>query len=308
MEKPLISYVVTAYNIEKFIEQAVNSAFSQTYSPLEIVLSDDGSTDNTFAIMAQMAVRYKGKHTIVLNHNSENMGITAHMNKAYLELAHGKLIVAAHGDDISQPERTEKSWDFLSRHNDFTAVSFSVDAMNEQGQPMKQHSATVDYPHYYTFQSGGNIPAPSRCFYKRVIEQFGPISKNCPTEDEIISFRALMLGKNAFLPDHMVQYRKHGGSASNPENFNRFPLEMILKQQDDDMQKAVGMGLITEEQRTQKYMELYHNMLIRKKYRTYFASRSFNDFFRLISYNKISINRKLSYCKEHLEYLISRKK
>ncbi len=304
MEKTLISYVVTAYNTEKFIKQSIQCAFAQTYSPLEIILSDDGSTDNTYIIMSQMTEKYKGPHRVILNQNSANLGITAHMNKAYIELAQGELIVAAHGDDVSHPERTERSWKFLSEHKDFTAVSFSMDAINENGTGIKQYSAIVDYPHFYDFHSGGNIPAPSRCFYRKVMTQFGSINQDCPTEDEIISFRALLLGKNAFLPDHMVQYRKHNGSASNPENFKRFPLEPILKQQDDDMRKAVDKGLLTEQQRFNKYVELYNNMLVRQKYREYFASRSVEKLMRLISFNLVPPRRKLSYCKEHLLYLL----
>ncbi len=308
MKRPTISYVVTAYNIEQYIEESINCAFSQTFSPLEIVLSDDCSTDRTYEIMERMAKAYKGPHSIVLNRNAVNLGITRHMNKAYLELASGELIIAAHGDDLSLPERAERSWEFLSQHQDFTAVSFSVDAINEKGERLKQHSAIVKQPHFYDFHSGGNIPAPSRCFYKKVMEQFGPMNDDCPTEDEVISFRALLLGRNAFLPDHMVQYRKHKGSASNPENFDRFPLEKILKQQDDDMGKAVSWGLITQEQRDAKYKALYKNMLIRQKYRKYFASRSMGNLLRLLSYNQISLRRKLSYCKEHVDYLINRKR
>ncbi len=303
-KKKLVSYVVTAYNIEKFIAESIQCAFNQTYSPLEIVLSDDGSTDSTYEIMAQMAAAYHGPHTIVLNRNSKNLGITAHMNKAYLELSHGELIVAAHGDDLSLPERTKKSWEFLSSHPDFTAVSFSMDAIDEHGKPIASHSAIVKEPHEYDFQSGGNIPAPSRCFYKRVMEAFGPMNQDCPTEDEIISFRALMLGRNAFLPEHMVKYRKHSGSSSNQENFDKFPLELILKQQDNDMCKAISMGLISEEQRKEKYAFLYKNMLIRKKYRQYFADRSIGSFIRFISFRKISPKRKLHYIKEHLNYLL----
>ena len=109
MNKPLISYVVTTYNIENYVEESVSCAFEQTYSPLEIVLSDDCSTDSTFEIMERMAKEYTGPHKIVLNRNEKNLGITKHMNRAYLELATGEIIVAAHGDDISKSERTEKS-------------------------------------------------------------------------------------------------------------------------------------------------------------------------------------------------------
>ena len=308
-EKPLISYVITAYNIEEFIEESINCAFAQTYSPLEIVLSDDCSTDNTFEIMRKMAAKYKGPHKIVLNQNKKNLGITRHMNKAYLELATGEIIIAAHGDDISLPERTQKSWEFLSSNSDFTACSFGLKAINENGEFLKNHSAIVDKLHTYEFSTTGaaNIPAPSRAFYKYVMERFGPLNDDCPTEDELISFRSLLLGRNAFLPDILVKYRKHSLSNSNPENFARFPLEKILKQQDDDMAKAVSMGIITEKQRTELYKQLEKNMYIRKKYRAYFANRTLRSLITLINHKGLSFKNRLSYIKEHLMYLRNKK-
>lgn len=304
-QKPLISYVVTTYNIEAFVEESVKCAFAQTYSPLEIVLSDDCSTDKTFEIMQKMASEYQGPHKIVLNRNEQNLGITRHMNTAYLKLATGEIIIAAHGDDISLPERTEKSWEFLKDNPEFTACSFSIKAINENGEFLSEHSSIVNQLHTYEFNttSIANIPAPSRAFYKKVMTQFGPLNDDCPTEDELISFRSLLLGKNAFLPDVMVKYRKHSKSSSNPENFTRFPLEKILKQQNDDMQKAVLMGIITENQKTELYGRLEKNMYIRKKYRNYFANRTLKSLVILLTHNGLSLRRRLSYIKEHLLYL-----
>ena len=304
--KPLVSYVVTAYNIEKFIEESVKCAFAQTYSPLEIVLSDDCSTDKTFEIMQKMAKEYDGPHKIVLNRNEKNLGITRHMNKAYLELASGEIIVAAHGDDISLPERTEKSVDFFVNNTDFTACSFSIKSIDENGKFLNNQPGVVNHMFTYEFntQSVANIPAPSRAFYKKVMEQFGPLNEDCPTEDELISFRSLLLGKNAFLPNVMVKYRKHSTSSSNPENFAKFPLEKILKQQNDDMIKAVSMGLITEAQRVELYNNLEKAMYIRKKYRVYFVNRNLKSLFKLIIHKGLTFRRRLSYVKEHLMYLI----
>lgn len=303
MNKPLVSYVVTTYNIEKYVEESVRCAFEQTYSPLEIVLSDDCSTDSTFEIMERMAKEYTGPHKIVLNRNKKNLGITKHMNKAYLELATGEIIVAAHGDDLSRLDRTEKSVEYLANHPEVTAVSFSIDAISEEGKILREHSAIVDKIHIYTFESGGNIPAPSRAFYKRVLTTFGPLNDDCPTEDELISFRALMLGENAFLPEHMVQYRKHSGSNSNPENFAKFPLEKILKQQDDDMKKGIELGLITEEDRQEKYEILEKMTEIRKRYRVYFAKRKIIDLIKLVCYHDVTLKMKLHYIREHVEYI-----
>ena len=302
-DSPLISYVVTTYNIEKFVQESVESAFAQTYTPLEIVLSDDCSNDRTFDIMKKMVHEYKGHNKIVLNKNSQNLGIARHMNKAYMELASGTIIVAAHGDDISLPERTQKSYEYLATHPDITAVSFSIDIIDENGELLPSRSLAVDQIYIYDLNSIGNIPAPSRCFYKRVMQEFGPLESSCPTEDELISFRALILGKNAFLPEKMVKYRKHSGSCSNPENFPRFPLEKIISQQDTDMKLAVNNGWITEIQRMNIYKMLKSNMQRRKVYRVYFASRNISDLAKLITYPRLSLAQRFFYLREHIDYI-----
>ena len=62
--------VVLAYNQSRFVKEAVNSVLSQDFDGLEVILSDDGSSDDTFEIMSQMASSYKGPHTIRLNKNN----------------------------------------------------------------------------------------------------------------------------------------------------------------------------------------------------------------------------------------------
>ena len=138
------------------------------------------------------------------------------------------------------------------------------------------------------------------------MSEFGYLNEECPTEDELITFRALLMGKNGFLPQVSTYYRKHETSSSNPEFFNKFPLEKILEQHNDDMEKAVKMGLITEKQKQNKYEELYKNMIIRKRYRNYFKSRTVLSLFQLILPNDIRFKAKISYIKQHILYLINK--
>lgn len=299
MNRPLISYVVTAYNIEQFIKEAIECAFAQTYSPLEIVLSDDCSTDGTFEIMKEMAANYHGPHKIKLNRNEQNLGITRHMNKAYLELATGEIIIAAHGDDISLPERTELSYEFLHNHPDVTAVSLSLKSINSDGLKIGTDNACVESVKFYDFESGANIPAPSRAFYKKVMATFGPLSDDCPTEDELITTRALMLGKNAFIPNVGVYYRKHKTSSSNPENFWKFPLDKILIQQVCDLGKGVRLGLITKYQADSRITALKLGVTRRIRYRAYFANPTFYALIKLVVNPIFPLKTKLYYIIEH---------
>ena len=104
-ERPLVTFALFAYNQEKYIREAVEGAFAQTYDPLEIILSDDCSTDSTFLIMQQMADEYEGPHTVRVVRNAFNMGVLKHVFERGRDVQ-GSIIVMAAGDDISFPHRT----------------------------------------------------------------------------------------------------------------------------------------------------------------------------------------------------------
>jgi len=101
---PLVTFAVFAFNHEKYIREAVEGAFSQTYEPLEIILSDDCSSDRTFEIMQEMAAAYDGPHDVKVRQNEVNQGTLGHVLTVSSH-AQGELIVVAAGDDVSIPDR-----------------------------------------------------------------------------------------------------------------------------------------------------------------------------------------------------------
>lgn len=106
-DRPLVTFALFAYNQEKYIREAVQGAFSQTYCPLEIILSDDCSSDQTFKIMEEMARDYQGSHLVNVRKEEYNSGVLSHvLNVA--NAARGTIFVVAAGDDISLPERTSR--------------------------------------------------------------------------------------------------------------------------------------------------------------------------------------------------------
>ena len=89
---PLATLCVFFYNQEDYVEDTIRGALSQTYTNLEIILSDDCSTDNTYSTIEKTIAGYKGPHTIVVNRNKKNMGLVPHVNKVLFELSHGDYI------------------------------------------------------------------------------------------------------------------------------------------------------------------------------------------------------------------------
>src|SRR6056297_3729012 len=91
-DRPLVTFAVIAYNQERYIREAIEGAFAQTYHPLEIILSDDCSSDRTYQIMKEMAAAYDGPHKVVLNRNEPNLGVVPHIDRV-MNLVRGDFIV-----------------------------------------------------------------------------------------------------------------------------------------------------------------------------------------------------------------------
>ena len=106
-ERSIVTFALFAYNQERFIKDAIEAALAQDYSPLEIIFSDDCSTDNTFEIMNKFAEKYSGPHVIKLNKNTRNLGIADHIN-VVMKMVTTDFVVVAAGDDVSEQNRTSE--------------------------------------------------------------------------------------------------------------------------------------------------------------------------------------------------------
>ena len=117
-QTPLVSVLIPCYNCEKYVEEAVMSIIKQTYSNLEILVIDDGSTDNTKTILQRLAQKDSRIRYIK---NEENLKLIKTLNKG-LDLCNGKYIARMDADDISLLTRIEKQVDFLETHPEIGVV------------------------------------------------------------------------------------------------------------------------------------------------------------------------------------------
>ena len=96
------SVMICCYNSEKYLCETIESVINQTYTNWEIVVINDGSSDDTEEII----LNYKRKGIPIIYHKQENMGFAAARNKA-VELAKSKWIAIIDHDDICMPTRLE---------------------------------------------------------------------------------------------------------------------------------------------------------------------------------------------------------
>lgn len=224
MDRPLITFAIVSYNQEPFIREAIEAAFAQTYTPLEVIISDDCSKDRTFEIARQLAAAYSGPHRVRLNRNERTLGIAGQIN-GIMELSRGALVVGAAGDDVSLPRRTEvlwEAWEQSGRRATSVFSSYTVISGDGSVQGVGGVRGDPVAPQPLRILKGDlgefllrKVPVVNGCTHAwspALFQQFGPLTSNL--EDLVLSLRTLAIGELLYVHEPLVKYRRHDSNVS----------------------------------------------------------------------------------------------
>lgn len=122
-----ITVAMPVYNGEKYLARTIDSVLAQTYSNFELLIVNDGSTDNSAKILEKYAMHDK---RIRVLHNERNMGIVYTRNRSFSESDSEYIAILDH-DDIALPNRLKKQINFLDSHQDFGLVGSWIEQIDE---------------------------------------------------------------------------------------------------------------------------------------------------------------------------------
>lgn len=126
---PRVSVIMGVYNGSKGIKAAIESILNQTFTDFELIVCDDGSTDNSVEIIEELAEK---DNRIKLLKNTENIKLSATLNRCLKESS-GEYIARMDDDDISHPERFEKQVLFLDTHPLYCIVGTGRNLYDDNG-------------------------------------------------------------------------------------------------------------------------------------------------------------------------------
>ncbi|UTZ40106.1 glycosyltransferase family 2 protein [Vibrio campbellii] len=161
---PEVSVILPVYNAEAYLAQAIDSILSQTFSNLELVVVNDGSTDGSQAIIEQFA----NQDARVKAYSRENQGLVATLNEL---LAHTKapFIARMDADDIAMPNRIERQLSYLKSHTDVALVGTGYRYLDSKGNLLHTRR-TITHPGLIaaSFLLGNPIAHPTVMFNRQV--------------------------------------------------------------------------------------------------------------------------------------------
>lgn len=214
--KELISIIVPIYNVENYLDKCIRSILEQTYSKIEIILVNDGSTDNSYLICE----KYSKIDSRIVFIQKKNGGLSDARNVG-IEKCNGKYIAFVDSDDYIEPEYIEKLYNILKENDaDISICSFNIVDLNgkkiheeilkETNQICvsgKNILTNVLTPYGYKYVVSWNKLYKSEIFFENKFD------KGKLYEDEFISFRIFYdIDKVALIKDTLYNYVQREGS------------------------------------------------------------------------------------------------
>ena len=257
-----VSIVLIAYNQQRFVKQACLSVLSQDFLPLDIIFSDDCSSDGTYALMEEVVKNYQGHHHVRLRRNEQNLGLVEHINKV-VSLCSGEIIVYAAGDDISMSDRVKRTVDLFAKSQGKALIVHSgvveIDGVGRElgyiAPPLtKKRLKGNDLLNKYSIIIGATC-----AWHRSLWDVFGSLRYPALYEDLVMASRAQMMGGAeafVFSSKPLVLYRVGSGISQGGRNKPKDPTERQafelkrLKVHDDvasqRLDDAKQLGLLKE--------------------------------------------------------------
>lgn len=207
---PRVSILMPAYNAMPYLPEALDDLLGQTLRDFELVVVEDGSTDDTRAVLEDYAAR---DARVVIVPNEQNLGLTRSLNRG-LERCRAPLVARADADDRYEPDRLARQVAFLDAHPEVGLLSCGVHKINARGERFLTRIFPTGDGHIRVRELFVNcFSHPGAVFRTPLVRAVGGYDPAFWTaEDCDLWARMMPLTRVANLPVPLVHYRKHGAS------------------------------------------------------------------------------------------------
>lgn len=242
--QPLISVLMPVYNAEKYVHQAIQSILDQTYTNWELLIINDGSTDNSKALIQEFSdARIKYAEQI------SNQGYL-HTCNALFEKANGDFITFLDADDTCRQERLASCLSAFQSDSELGFLTTDFNRISENGNEKTSSKSAIDYSKYSTDSSYAPTICCATIFFRsellKVVGGYHPFFSDIGGEDYHWLFRLSRARKGIHLNEDLYNYRTHSGQS---HHLNQNPLKYYFAEIDQEIRRSIineGIDLLEQ--------------------------------------------------------------
>jgi glycosyltransferase involved in cell wall biosynthesis len=209
MSTPRISVIMPVFNAERHVREAIGSLLAQTFSDFELIVIDDGSTDESLQVVQGI-----GDPRLRLLQNASNLGAAETKNRG-IENARAEFIAFLDADDLAFPERLAEQLDYLERNPEISVVATQSNTIDASGNVTGAYTPAVPSDEIPAFLLFGNCIQQSSVMLRRTAlgdRRFRTVFE--PAEDYDLWTRLAADAKFAIMDRPLIHYRIHEGGIS----------------------------------------------------------------------------------------------
>lgn len=208
---PLVSIVVASYNHARFVTASIESLVNQTLRDFELIVIDDGSKDESPAILADLAARYRFKLVC-----RENRGLARTLNQALDELVTGTYVVFFASDDVCEPDRLARQAPFLEANPELAMCWGDAWKIDENGARIGRMISSPGRGQLFGPALRGelHVPGQTTMWRRSALDAVGRFDPAVRSEDIWLLWSVSRRFPIAQLPGVYASYREHGTQTS----------------------------------------------------------------------------------------------
>tara|TARA_R110002012_G_scaffold220618_1_gene392263 strand:+ start:14141 stop:15118 length:978 start_codon:yes stop_codon:yes gene_type:complete len=209
-KKGLVSVIIPVYNREELVRDTIQSVYEQTYRPIECIVVDDGSTDNSVKIIQGLAQKLNSEEFTLIAVKQQNAGAPAARNRG-IDNAKGAFIQFLDSDDLLYFDKLKTQINFLNIHKNYDGVYGDWHHGTTQDYKLIQGEKWEDT--ISQFYGGRVIHTLSFLFRRQIVELIGPWDETLKRNQEVdFHLRGALAGGNfEYLPKLTGLWRTHDG-------------------------------------------------------------------------------------------------
>jgi glycosyltransferase involved in cell wall biosynthesis len=218
----LVSIIIPVYNRAPFIKACLNSLVQQSYKNLELIIVNDGSTDDTRRVITtwkkDLKIAGRKKNRILVTHLPRNIGVAGAIHTG-LFLANGEFIAMQDSDDLSHKARIQTQIEFLHQHPETSVVGSNYAYFSNGAYSQKKIAKWLRYGEQIkeTYQNGGHCVCHGTILFRgAVFDQIGGHTRKIDgAEDYEFIAKCISNGLGVEnIPEVLYYYRSHKGQRS----------------------------------------------------------------------------------------------